>query len=490
MGMLTHRMDDKGKNWRHVMKALAVLEYLLLNGSETVVLWAKDNIYIIKTLREFQYIDEIGIDQGQNVRARAKSITNLLSDDDRLRHERKERRRQNGSRRRNFGDDGEDDQYSRSSSRRTRDDGRRPSRAAGVDDDDIRRAIEESRITAEEEDNRRRVGNRDDDNDDLRKAIMLSQEEDEQRKLDQEKAFQVQHPTNNLIDLSQPQVTVQYQYTAQPTFVTGQYDAYGNPTSNGLYQQPVSTGYIQNMYSMNNQYTGFPQQQQQPFGFDQYQNMQQPQTTNIFNQFQQPQEQQPLAPMKTGSNNPFAKLSSEPTSLNNGTSLNDLHTQQQQQQYQQQQQQLYQQQQQQQQQLQLQQQQQQQQQLQQQQQQQQQLKPVLTGRSQHTDDLNQLLATGTGLDTFGNTGDTRLPSHHTRTAFVNAQITGHYDPSENTSQPGNNPFVGTQYTGMVTTNPIQPAFTGYGFGNAQQSHQAYQQQQQRQQGGSNNLMDL
>lgn len=64
--MLDKRLNDKGKNWRHVLKALKVLDYALHEGSEHVVVWAKDNMYIIKTLREFQFIDEEGRDQGLN----------------------------------------------------------------------------------------------------------------------------------------------------------------------------------------------------------------------------------------------------------------------------------------------------------------------------------------------------------------------------------------------------------------------------------------
>lgn len=64
--MLDKRLNDKGKNWRHVLKSLKVLDYCLHEGSELVVTWARKNIYIIKTLREFQYIDEEGKDVGQN----------------------------------------------------------------------------------------------------------------------------------------------------------------------------------------------------------------------------------------------------------------------------------------------------------------------------------------------------------------------------------------------------------------------------------------
>jgi hypothetical protein len=66
MDMLDKRLNDKGKNWRHVLKALKVLDYCLHEGSELVVTWARKNIYIIKTLREFQYADEDGRDVGQN----------------------------------------------------------------------------------------------------------------------------------------------------------------------------------------------------------------------------------------------------------------------------------------------------------------------------------------------------------------------------------------------------------------------------------------
>ena len=35
--MLDKRLNDKGKNWRHVYKALTLLDYLLHAGSENVV---------------------------------------------------------------------------------------------------------------------------------------------------------------------------------------------------------------------------------------------------------------------------------------------------------------------------------------------------------------------------------------------------------------------------------------------------------------------
>ena len=68
--MLDKRLNDKGKNWRHVLKSLKVLDYCLHEGSELVVTWARKNVYIIKTLREFQYVDDDGKDVGQNGKPR------------------------------------------------------------------------------------------------------------------------------------------------------------------------------------------------------------------------------------------------------------------------------------------------------------------------------------------------------------------------------------------------------------------------------------
>jgi len=69
MDMLDKRLNDKGKNWRHVLKSLKVLDYCLHEGSELVVTWARKNIYIIKTLREFIYLDDDGRDVGASSKA-------------------------------------------------------------------------------------------------------------------------------------------------------------------------------------------------------------------------------------------------------------------------------------------------------------------------------------------------------------------------------------------------------------------------------------
>ncbi|PIA17264.1 ENTH-domain-containing protein [Coemansia reversa NRRL 1564] len=91
MEIIDKRMNDKGRLWRHVFKALTVLDFLLHAGSPYVVEYAIDNIFIVKTLREFQHIDDSGRDQGSNVRQKAKELTALLSDPAKLKEERKNR---------------------------------------------------------------------------------------------------------------------------------------------------------------------------------------------------------------------------------------------------------------------------------------------------------------------------------------------------------------------------------------------------------------
>ncbi|PSN32613.1 hypothetical protein C0J52_20697 [Blattella germanica] len=97
MQMVWKRLNDHGRNWRHVYKALVAQQ-------------CKENIFAIQTLKDFQYFEE-SKDQGLNVREKAKQLVILLKDDERLRNERaralkaKERFAQAAS---GFGSDGMD----------------------------------------------------------------------------------------------------------------------------------------------------------------------------------------------------------------------------------------------------------------------------------------------------------------------------------------------------------------------------------------------
>ena len=143
------------------------------------MIYFRDNIYVVKTLKEFQYIDEDGKDQGANVRQKAKDITNLLQDESRLREER--RARANMRDRMIRGAGGEDDYEDENTQRRQGGGGNNPpinglsGKRPNRDEDELRKAIEESkkslaqeRLTAEQRD--------------LEQAIRISQEEEEQRK--------------------------------------------------------------------------------------------------------------------------------------------------------------------------------------------------------------------------------------------------------------------------------------------------------------------
>ncbi|XP_042562100.1 epsin-3-like [Clupea harengus] len=88
MSMVWKRLNDHGKNWRHVYKALTLLDYLAKTGSERVAQQCRENAFTIQTLRDFQYVDRDGRDQGLNVREKAKQLAALLRDEERLRQER------------------------------------------------------------------------------------------------------------------------------------------------------------------------------------------------------------------------------------------------------------------------------------------------------------------------------------------------------------------------------------------------------------------
>ncbi|CCF56387.1 hypothetical protein KAFR_0B00890 [Kazachstania africana CBS 2517] len=353
MDMLDKRINSKGKYWKHVIKSLIVLDYLVRFGSENCVIWCKENLYIIKTLREFTYEDESGMDQGQMVRVRAKELTSLLMDEERLREERALNRRGGGNRRR---------AKSRNSD----------------DDDDLERAKEESRRTAREEEELRRRQEAE-----RQFALQLNQEEQELRALQQ--------------------LQQQQQQQQQPMY----YDIFGNPITPEEYLQ-----FQQRQAALAQQQALLAQQEQQYWA----------QQQAAFLSQQQQQQQQPLA---TGSNNPFAlnnkKLQQhtpEPSVID--TTLNTQAP----------------------------------------------LKQTRTGSQSISDKysaLNTLLATGTGIDTFGNTGNQRIPAQHTKTGtFINSQGTGYKQVSTNGF---NNVFLNSQYTGLPSSN-IVPSQTGYGFGNS------------------------
>ncbi|XP_033630981.1 epsin-1-like [Asterias rubens] len=88
MEMIWRRINDKGKNWRHVYKSLVLLEYIIKTGSERVAQHSKEKIVDINTLKDFTFYDTSNVDVGRNVREKSKHIVGLLQDEERLKNER------------------------------------------------------------------------------------------------------------------------------------------------------------------------------------------------------------------------------------------------------------------------------------------------------------------------------------------------------------------------------------------------------------------
>ncbi|KAG0140275.1 hypothetical protein CROQUDRAFT_665409 [Cronartium quercuum f. sp. fusiforme G11] len=303
MEMLDKRLNDKGKNWRHVFKALTLLDYLLHAGSENVVLYFRENVYIIKTLKEFQYIDEYGKDQGANVRQKAKDISNLLMDEGRLQDERRSRAhmrdRMSGRRRNSFGDD----------------DG--PRRARSVppgrqnnEDSELQRALELSRLTAAEE--AERLKKQAPVDPELEEAMRLSREEEANRKRVDPNASALfddgydLHNNNaqpDLIDMSVPyqQTGYQPQFASFNPYAAQQQEEFMRAQQMEQQRQQMEE---QAQYEAMMQHQMLLQQQQQQQQQHQQQQMLMAQHTAV-----------PIQPQMTsyGSNNPFAQFSSQPS---------------------------------------------------------------------------------------------------------------------------------------------------------------------------------
>jgi epsin len=92
MPILWRRLEDTGRNWRHVYKSLVLLDYLVRTGSERVARECRERAWAIQSIAdslEFAESGEgAGQDRGAGVRERARALTALLRDDDRLRNER------------------------------------------------------------------------------------------------------------------------------------------------------------------------------------------------------------------------------------------------------------------------------------------------------------------------------------------------------------------------------------------------------------------
>jgi epsin len=360
----------------------------------------------------------------------------------------------------------------------------------------MRRAIEESKRQADEDERKRRAALGETD-EDIAKAIKLSKEDEElrQSRLENQNA-------NLLFDDTWDQPAQQQSIQQQPVYQQQQeVDFWGNPVDmNAQQQQQQSTGYLTNVYS---QPTGFLPQQQtgymqpQPTAVDGFNNgyptnnpyiQSQPQqqftqqqtgfpsspiqTTMSNNPYAQ-QSPEPLQPMPTGSNNPFAQITTSQQSPQQtrpafSPSLSTLSEQQQQQQPQ---------------------------------------YPTTLSpqntftqpnpsfstppkqQSTHQNKLDFLLSQGnpTGQDTFGNTGELRVPAHYQRTGYINSSGQGLRPSITGVPSPNNPFFTGQQQGGQV--RPLTQSTTGPAYG-TQSSSPFGQYGQQNQQAQTGSLIDF
>ena len=438
------------------------------------------------------------------VRFAAKELTALILDEERLRAERSDRRKWK-SRVTGLEEYGPPPQQQQEPAPR-----RQPRRQMTDEEDaEYQLALEASKYQEEEDERKRKSRNTAvDDDDDLAKAIKLSKEEAEER----QKRELEESNASSLFD-DEPSQPPQSQFTGfnQGYQQGSAVDFFANPIDQSQMQvQP--TGYMANAYAgYQTQPTGYQNGFTngfgvQPTGFDPYGQQLQPQATfqpqatgfNPYAQQQiQPQIPEPvlqsgsnnpwgsnnnslqtggIKPMPTGSNNPFAQQQQPQTSFNrppafkSQSALSSLPEQ-----------------------------------------------KTLTSFpqpqaftipspqpvqqmqpqkevSEHEARLNALLASGDGMDTFGNTGNLRIPAQHTAPGtFVNSAGAGLGRIT--TDQTGSNPFLRTQFTGMPTVSyggQQLPAATGpagmNGFG--QGANNPFAGRQQQQQGNQGDLIQF
>ncbi|KAI8364843.1 hypothetical protein EDC96DRAFT_510568 [Choanephora cucurbitarum] len=250
MDMLDRRLNDKGKNWRHVFKALLLLDYCIHVGSENVVLYAKENIYVVRTLKEFQHVDDSGKDVGHNIRQKAKEITSLLLDDQRLKEERRSRT-QLQDRMAVVGDYMSDVLFRNKDYQQENDVYRNP---GYLDEDrDLKKAIEASKIQAEQESRQRGEGTEED----LQRAIRESEQEAREMERRRKEALDKENE-KNLFE----------QQSFQPFPVQQSSNSFFNPYSQQA-AQPTGMSFsepIQQQYNPYRDYNGF-QLQAQMTGF-------------------------------------------------------------------------------------------------------------------------------------------------------------------------------------------------------------------------------
>ena len=77
-------LQCKPKEWRRVAKAIHVMDYLVKNGAPRIVQDLKDDLYKIRVFNDFNYKDSSGVEQGVELRDKAKGLCELLNEPGKL----------------------------------------------------------------------------------------------------------------------------------------------------------------------------------------------------------------------------------------------------------------------------------------------------------------------------------------------------------------------------------------------------------------------
>ena len=73
MTLLWKSLDTNSRTWKHIFKALTLIEFLVKNGNERVVEESRDHLYSIRPLQDFNFYDG-NVDKGTGVREKAKAL--------------------------------------------------------------------------------------------------------------------------------------------------------------------------------------------------------------------------------------------------------------------------------------------------------------------------------------------------------------------------------------------------------------------------------
>ena len=87
MGIVWDFLEAETKSWKQILKSLALLDFLVKNGTEKVIEACRNRIQKIRSLQDYTFY-EGREDKGYVIRDKAKLLCNLLSSNEMIRSER------------------------------------------------------------------------------------------------------------------------------------------------------------------------------------------------------------------------------------------------------------------------------------------------------------------------------------------------------------------------------------------------------------------